>query len=375
MPQDTLWLNDRSGDFVAYDHNTTDDSLLIQLVNSTSTSTEPDYGYSPYNSPHNDSLLETLIILRGHRKQNKFIDDKTYYDGLANELGFVLIIGFIAFIFYAVYRKNKKKFNPYAEDDKDWVEIGTPANDFSGEEYERSINQPDYNFLIYKGKDLIFSSEEIALILSKRFPYFSKLSPGEKARFTQRHKKFMSQKDFSIHDKSGFKEMPVLISATAIQLSFGLQEYMLPYYKNINIFPEEFLGIEPNIRFLEGNVSGNAINISWKHYLKGYENTENGENVGLHEMAHAYYCQNMVCENDSDQSFAKAYDNFDILSNSVLKNEQLLTQRLYSAYGLTNLQEFWAESVEIFFERPFAMKQQYPDLFNTMSNLLNQQPI
>ena len=62
-------------------------------------------------------------------------------------------------------------------------------------------------------------------------------------------------------------------------------------------------------------------------------------------------------------------------SNTVFKNELLSTQRLYSDYGLKNLQEFWAESVEIFFERPLAMKEHYPDLFTTMRLLLNQQPV
>ena len=135
------------------------------------------------------------------------------------------------------------------------------------------------------------------------------------------------------------------------------------------------MSIEPHIRFLEGNVSGNSINISWKHYLQGYENIENGQNVGLHEMAHAYYCQNMVCKDERDMAFVKTYSNFDMQSNTVFKNELLSTQRLYSDYGLKNLQEFWAESVEIFFERPLAMKEQYPDLFTTMSLLPNQQPV
>ena len=185
----------------------------------------------------------------------------------------------------------------------------------------------------------------------------------------------MAQKVFRIHDENGLKEMPILISATAIQVSFGLEEFMLPYYKNINIFPQEFLGIEPHIRFLEGNVSGNAINISWKHFLQGYENVENGQNVGLHEMAHAYYCQNMVCEDDRDNKFTNAYSSFDMLSSTIFKNERLSTEKLYSDYGLRNLQEFWAESVEIFFERPSAMNQQYPDLYNAISFLLNQKTI
>ena len=376
MPQDTLWLNDKGANFIIYDHNQiTDAALIKQIVNLTSTNSATEYAYTPHNNPHNDSLLQTLISFERFHKENKFLEEKVYYDNLGNKLEFVIILIFIAFIFYAFYRKNKKKNNPYAEDDNEWIEIGTRRkNYFEEEEFDEPIKKPNNNFLVYRGKDLQFSSEEIATILHKRFPYFNKLTTGEKIRFLQRHNKFMCQKVFRINDESGFKEMPVLLSATAIQLSFGLEEYILPHYKNINIFPQEFLGIEPNIRFLEGNVSGNSINISWKHYLQGYENIENGQNVGLHEMAHAYYCQNMVCKDERDMAFVRTYSNFDMYSNTVFKNELLSTQRLYSDYGLKNLQEFWAESVEIFFERPLAMKEQYPDLFTTMSLLLNQQP-
>ena len=63
------------------------------------------------------------------------------------------------------------------------------------------------------------------------------------------------------------------------------------------------------------------------------------------------------------------------MRSKIIFKKNLNTQRLYSDYGLKNLQEFWAESVEIFFERPSAMKEQYPELFTQISLLLNQQPI
>ena len=48
---------------------------------------------------------------------------------------------------------------------------------------------------------------------------------------------------------------------------------------------------------------------------------------------------------------------------------------LYSDYALRNFQEFWAESVEIFFEKPVEMESHYPQLYQTMKGLLNQDPI
>ena len=47
---------------------------------------------------------------------------------------------------------------------------------------------------------------------------------------------------------------------------------------------------------------------------------------------------------------------------------------LYSDYAMKDFQEFWAESVEIFFEKPVQLKVLYPALYQVMSDLLNQDP-
>jgi hypothetical protein len=168
--------------------------------------------------------------------------------------------------------------------------------------------------------------------------------------------------------------MPVLISAAAIQLSFGLEKFLLPGFEFIHIFPEEFIGVHPSIRVLEGNVSGNSINLSWKHFLHGFQYPGDGQNVGLHEMAHAYYYQYFETSREVDKNFVAAFADFTNYGNKVFEQEALPGFDLYSDYALRNFQEFWAESVEIFFEKPFAMKMQYPELYSTICVVLNQDP-
>ena len=373
MPTDTAWYGSK-GSYLFIDSGQTSPGILIIQNVSKDVKENFYYSYNPQNSDFADKILKNWIGNNRGRFKTEFDIEKEYYDELGDKFSGVIFIAFILFIFYAKFKAYKKKNNLGGEDDNDWIEIGTRSINYFEEVKVETIRRPSIEFLTYKGKDLNFSTDEITTALNKRFPYFTKLSTSEKHRFLQRHKKFMSRKLFRIYDKSGFKEMPILISATAIQLSFGLEEYLLPHYKNINIFPQEFLGIEPHIRFLEGNVSGNTINISWKHFLQGYENLDNGQNVGLHEMAHAYYCQNMICEDDKDHKFASSYCSFDKLSNQVFTQELKSADKLYTNYGLRNLQEFWAESVEIFFERPISMMEQYPELYSNMKQLLNQAP-
>ncbi|MFM6924026.1 MAG: zinc-dependent peptidase [Ferruginibacter sp.] len=238
---------------------------------------------------------------------------------------------------------------------------------------ESDIDTPTQPLLRYDGAGLGFTDVEIENALNKRFPYYIALSAADKERFLHRIKNFIKDKTFYIHDESGFKEMPILISAAAIQLTFGLKKYLLPYFKNIHVFPEEFFrSNDLGVCFLEGNVSGNNINLSWKHFLRGYEQKTDGQNVGLHELAHALYYQTFVVGENVDDRFRVNYDEFIDHGNKVYHTEKTVAGGLYSEYAVTNFQEFWAESAEIYFERPAMLKELYPSLYETMKILLNQ---
>jgi Mlc titration factor MtfA (ptsG expression regulator) len=229
--------------------------------------------------------------------------------------------------------------------------------------------------LTYYGDELNFSNEELTTILTKHFPYYNTLTADEQQRFLLRLQNFLQIKTFKIHDKQGFKEMPVLISAAAIQLTFGLDKYLLPHFEFIHVYPEEFMRVQPAICFLEGNVSGHSINLSWKHFMQGYSNGNDGQNVGLHELAHALYYQTFEVEENVDSGFRDMYSNYVKDSNKVYHTELNNIGGLYSDYAIKNLQEFWAESAELFFEKPNELKSFYPQLYQTMIYLLNQDPL
>jgi MtfA peptidase len=229
-------------------------------------------------------------------------------------------------------------------------------------------------YKMYYGDELNFTETEITTVLNKRFPYFPPLSQLDKKKFLERIQLFIADKVFKIHCETAYKEMPILISAAAIQLTFGLRKFLLPNFTYIHVYPEEFLGLHPSIRVLEGNVSGHAINLSWKHFLEGYANTTDGKNVGLHELAHALYYQNFIIEENVDRNFRHSFDGFSNYGNKVFQQELQPGNDLYSQYALRNFQEFWAESIEIFFEKPWHLKEAYPDLYDLLVELLNQDP-
>lgn len=227
------------------------------------------------------------------------------------------------------------------------------------------------NAMVLSGRQLRFTDSEIHTVLVKRQPFYNKLDSAGQKKFIKRLNRFMDAKDFVIHDNSGFKEMPILVSAAAIQLTFGLSRYRLLAYNQIHIHPEEYFGAA-DLRVLAGNVQGRRIALSWKHFLEGFHYPENGENVGLHEMAHALYGQVFWFDKRGHRHFRAAWLRFSEHAVIVFEAEKNTDEGLYSDYGIKSMHEFWAESVELFFEKPIAMQQQYPQLYQALCHLLRQ---
>jgi Mlc titration factor MtfA (ptsG expression regulator) len=48
---------------------------------------------------------------------------------------------------------------------------------------------------------------------------------------------------------------------------------------------------------------------------------------------------------------------------------------LFSKQAINNFHECWAEYAELFFENPVELHKQYPELYNTIGIILNQDPL
>jgi MtfA peptidase len=234
-----------------------------------------------------------------------------------------------------------------------------------------AINPAD---IIYNGETNGIGLNEIEFILEKRYPYYSSLEPNLKEKFLARTQSFMRDKIFIIKNNEGYREMPVLVSASAIQLTFGLNDYLLPFYRYIRIYPKEYIG-DDFLKVLAGNVQKNIITIAWNQFLIGNENLTDGSNVGLHEMSHALYFQKVIIDGNYAKDFCRSYDHLLSACKDAYQTEMTGRKNLYSAYADSDLQEFWAESVEIFFEKPTEMHSQYPYVYDAMKALLNQEPL
>jgi Mlc titration factor MtfA (ptsG expression regulator) len=222
---------------------------------------------------------------------------------------------------------------------------------------------------IYKDKQ-----EDFDNTLSHYNPYYKSLDKPGRNRFLRRVLVFMEFKNFEYIDLEPGESMPLLISAAAVQLTYGLRNFQLDYFKNIYILKDNYR-YGPYKTPFEGHVSEDGIYLSWNNFIREFSNYSDGQNVGLHEMAHALTYVNFTVRGSRDTDFHDRFKNFSAIGRPVFESMQAGETTLLGAYASTNYQEFWAVCVETFFERSSAFKMQLPDLYFSLCSLLNQDPL
>ena len=217
-------------------------------------------------------------------------------------------------------------------------------------------------------------ANEYNAIVIRVLPYFGKLSDANKQRFLKRVYNFRIGKSFHFHGLNPSKEVEILVSAAAIQLSFGLKNYRLSFFKEIYILSDAYQAINAKEMFI-GHVSPTGIYISWKHFVQGFANYTDGVNVALHEMAHAFHHENFIQESGIDWDFRQDFDKLPSIFGPLM-TQAIVERRSYlRGYAFTNFHEFWAVSVEYFFENPQGLKDNLPQLYGILCDTLNQDPL
>lgn len=218
---------------------------------------------------------------------------------------------------------------------------------------------------------------ELRSILNKYFLYYKSLSPANKIKFENRVLHFINIKEFIPRQIPEVTvEMKVLIAACCIQIIFGFPSVHLAHFKRILVYPDAYYStINRTYHKGEVNPRGQLIVLSWKSFVDGYLNPTDSINLGLHEMAHALKLENGIKNHE-----------YKFLDPALLKKWQALSKRtmeeirsgknmFFRKYAEVNEDEFFAVAIENFFERPAEFKEQLPELYNTMTGLLRQNPL
>ncbi len=219
--------------------------------------------------------------------------------------------------------------------------------------------------------DEIFN--KYSYIISSRIQYFNDLPTELKHKFINRVHHYISQKQFHYIGLEPKDEIPVLTASSAVQVTFGLKSYMMQHFKNIYILADAYR-MDNDEELYIGHVAPEGIYLSWKHFLFGYSDNTDNINVAVHEMSHALLFNNYFAKYGVDKNFRANYEKFSTTTGPILADVITRRKSYLRNYALTNIHEFWAVSVEAFFENPATLKENMPQLYDALCRVLNQDP-
>ncbi|HEX5654947.1 MAG TPA: zinc-dependent peptidase, partial [Chitinophagaceae bacterium] len=159
-----------------------------------------------------------------------------------------------------------------------------------------------------------------------------------------------------------------------IQVTFGLKNFLLAHFKDIYILADAY-HMDNDEELYIGHVAPEGIYLSWKHFIQGYSRKNDNINVAVHEMAHALLYNNFFAQYGIDSHFRLNYEKFSNSTGPILADVITNRRSYLRSYAFSNLHEFWAVSVEAFFENPRGLKENMPDLYDALCRVLNQDPM
>ena len=216
--------------------------------------------------------------------------------------------------------------------------------------------------------------QKLDAFYSKHFTFYKGLSEKSKSRFLYRTHSILQE--IRILGRQGFAitpEVKQFVVGSLVQLTLGLNYYTLPRFKTVLIYPDSFTSPFTGRRH-DGEVNPRGIIVlSWKRFCKGYEDSTDALNLGLHEMAHALMLT-IKYSSRKDINIDRHLNSVLLLADAERKKMADNADHLFREYAGFNTAEFFAVSVENFFEKPKEFKAQLPALYHELAKLLNQDP-
>jgi Mlc titration factor MtfA (ptsG expression regulator) len=191
------------------------------------------------------------------------------------------------------------------------------------------------------------------------------------------------------------EDMRLAIAAQACLLILERPGEPFPSLRTILVYPETFVprrfrdlrkwkqpcyDADRESPELGEAVHGETIVLAWDAVLRGAANAEDGLNVVLHEFAHQLAMEHHLIS-DWDESHRpdvpdpEAWQqvmraSYEQLCGAFARGENPALDE----YGTTDPDEFFAVATEVFFERPRALRDEYPELYRMLQTFYRQNP-
>lgn len=173
-------------------------------------------------------------------------------------------------------------------------------------------------------------------------------------------------------------EMRVTIAAQASLMLLGVKDFYFDIVRTILIFPRAFRrqtsrgSVFDETQHRAGEAwQGGPIILSWHDALQGGRNEDDGNNVVIHEFAHALDGLDGEMGGSlvfGDRATTEQWARVLKREHSDLSEAKRLGRRsLMDQYGAKNPAEFFAVASETFFERPRRLRIEHPELFTLLT--------
>ena len=236
-----------------------------------------------------------------------------------------------------------------------------------------------------------FPNQWLALI-QRHVVFFCKLSASDRAELLGHVQVFLAEKRFE--GCGGFKitdEVPLTIAAQACLLLLHRKTDYFPGLLTILVYPLTYMVEEKRQvgehLWEEGIVSRlgetgrrmGSLVLSWGAVKHGVADPSDGKNVVFHEFAHQLDFENHA----ADGVPGLATREQQLAWSEVMRTEfaslraadETGIPTLLDTYGATNPAEFFAVSVEAFFEQPRALRSRHPKLYAEFQKYFQQDPV
>ncbi|MBC8753424.1 zinc-dependent peptidase [Kordia sp. YSTF-M3] len=216
-------------------------------------------------------------------------------------------------------------------------------------------------------------SERQRAIVAEEISFYNKLTPKEQRVFEHRVLRFIRYHTFVGREELLVTErMELLISATAIMITFGFNRYLLSKFETILVYPEHyFSNITQEYHKGEANPSYKTIVFSWEDFQEGIKVEDDNLNLGIHELTHALHFSFLTERSYSASQFLKHYKLLLLSLRNKDAQKRLIEMEYLREYAFENQYEFLSVLIEHFFETPEEFRSKLPTIYHRVKLMLN----
>lgn len=225
-------------------------------------------------------------------------------------------------------------------------------------------------------------------VIERNVAVFALLNPAEQAKLIAAARIIAAERPFvACGGLVMSDEVKLTIAAQASLLLLGEEGYYFDKVPSILVYPMAYarrhsLGsaspVDEDAGMLGESWQRGSIVLSWPAVLSGGRNVTDGQNLVLHEFAH--HLDSLDGEMGglpplpTHEAETRWIDVFGREYDQLCREVSDGVATLLDPYGTTNKAEMFAVSTECFFEKPLAMRERHPDLYDIFQQFYKLDP-